>query len=98
MLAVALENIVFTHVHFDVQIAWRATVTSRLALARKANAIAGIDTGRNLDCQALRTAHAALTQAGVAGVLDDGAVAAALRAWLLKLEEALGDAHLANAI
>ena len=98
MFAVALEDLVFAHVHFDVQVARRSAIAPGLAFTREANAITGIDTGGNLDRQALGTAHASLPQAGVAGILDDGAAAAALRARLLKLEEALRNAHLADAI
>src|SRR5262245_29545815 len=84
--------------HFDVQVAWRPAVAAGLALTGKTNAVAGINARRNLDGEPLRAANAALPEAGVAGILDDGAGAAALRARLLKLEEALRDAHLSRAI
>src|SRR5262245_34614230 len=84
--------------YFDVQIARRPPVAPGLALARQADAIAGIHTRGNLYRQALGTAHASLPEAVVAGILDDGAGAAALGAGLLQLEETLRDAHLAGAI
>src|SRR6185503_5167721 len=54
--------------------------------------------GRDLHRQFLGAAHAALPEAGVAGILDDGAGTAALGTGLLQLEEALRNAHLADAI
>ena len=51
-----------------------------------------------LTASRLAAAHAPLAEAGIAGILDDGAGAAALRARLLQLEEALRNAHLADAI
>ena len=98
MLAVALEDLVLAHVDFDVEIARRPAVASRLAFTRQPDAIAGIHAGGNLHRQPLAAPHATLAEAGVAGILDDGAGAAALRARLLQLEEALRNAHLADAI
>src|SRR6185369_280633 len=95
MLAVALENLVRLHVHFDVEIARRSAVAPGLALARQANAIAGVHARRNLHGESLGSAHSTLPQAGVAGILDDGAAATTLGTRLLQLEETLRDAHLA---
>ena len=98
MLAVALEDLVLAHVHFDVQIARRSAVAPGLALARQANAIAGVHARRNLHREPLGSAHSTLPEAGVAGILDDGAAAATLGTRLLQLEEALRDAHLADTV
>src|SRR4029079_15588565 len=73
VLAVALEDLVFAHVHFDVQIAGGGARAHRLALARQADAVAGIDAGWNFHREPLAPAHAPLSQATVAGILDDGA-------------------------
>ena len=97
MLAVALEDRVLAHVNLDVQIARRSAVAPRLALAGEADAIAGIDARGNLDRQLAAAAHAALPEAGVARILDDGARAAAAGTGLLQLEETLRNAHLPGA-
>src|SRR5262245_11201694 len=94
MLALAFENLVRANMHFDIQIAWRPTIATRLTLAREANAIAVVDARRNLHRQLLGAADAALAQAGIARVLDDLARTATTRAGLLQLEEALRYTHL----
>src|SRR5215472_223888 len=97
MLAVALEDRVLAHVHLDVEIAGRAAVAAGLAFAGEAHAILVVDAGRDFHRQLARAAHAPLAEAGVAGVPDDGAGAAAARTGLLQVKEPLADAHLARA-
>ena len=77
------------HVDFNVEIAGRATVAARFALARDADTIAGVDAGRNLDRQRFGATDATLAQTRVTGVADDRSGAAAARARLLQLKEAL---------
>src|SRR5271168_1602771 len=95
MTAVPLENGVFAHPDFNIQVAGGTAVSSRLALAIQANAIAGIDAGRNLHGQRLLLTHAALSITGVAGIGDDFAAALAARAGLLDGEYRLLHPHLA---
>src|SRR3984893_13872996 len=97
VLAVALEDGVFAHVHFDVQVPGRTAVASGFALARQAHAIAIVDTGWHLDRELAGAAHPALPHARVAGIAHDGARPAATRTGLLQLEEALRNAHLPGA-
>ena len=85
------------HVDADVQISRRSAVLPRLALARQADAIAVVDAGRHLHLMGLAVAHPPLAAAGHAGVTDDPAGAAALRAGLLDGEEALAHADVAVA-
>src|SRR6185369_7218644 len=96
VLAVALEDLVLAYVHFDIQIARRSAVAPGLALTGEADPVASVDARGNLDREPLGSAHAALAQAGVAGILDDGAGPATLRTGLLELEETLRDAHLSD--
>src|SRR4029077_17471031 len=97
VLAVALEDGMFAHVHFDIQVTGRTAVASGFALARQAHSIAIVDSGGHFDRELAGAAHPALPQAGVAGIADDGARPAATRTGLLQLEEALGNAHLPGA-
>src|SRR5690606_9134363 len=70
---------------------------ARLAFARQADAVAGIDTGRHLDRQGLVFLDATLVVTVVTGVGDHLAAAMAARAGLLHREEALLHAHLTDA-
>ncbi len=79
MTAVSLEYGVFAHADFNVQIACRAAVAARFALAGQANAIAGVDARGNLHGERLLLANAALPITSVAGIGND--FAAALAAW-----------------
>src|SRR5580700_4478135 len=79
VLAVALEYRVLAHLHFDIQVARRAAIPARLALARQAYAIAGVDARRHFHRELARAAHAALAEAGVAGIAHDRAAAATAR-------------------
>src|SRR5690606_1749280 len=78
------------------QVASRATMGTRLALARQANAVTGIDTRWHLDRQRLVLLDTAFAVARGAGVGNDLALAMAARAGLLYREEALLHAHLAD--
>jgi hypothetical protein len=94
VFAVALEDLVLAHVHFDVKIARRSAIATRLAspdsrMRSPVSTPAGILTASRLE---RRTRP--LAEAVVAGILDRRAGTAALRAGLLQLEEALRDAHL----
>jgi hypothetical protein len=97
MLAIALEDRVFPHVHFDVQIAGRPAISASLTLAAQADPISGINAGGDLDGQLAGATHPPLAEAGVAGVLDNGAVPTAAGTGLLELEEALGNPDLPGA-
>src|SRR3984893_10256741 len=94
VLTVALEDGMFAHVHFDIQVPGRTAVAPGFALARQSHAIAIVDSRGHLDRQLARAAHPALPEARVAGIADDGARPPATRTGLLQLEEALRDAHL----
>src|SRR6195256_4611772 len=94
VLAVALEDGVFAHLHFDIQVPRRTAVASGLTLAREPHAVAVVDSGRHFHRQLAGAAHPALSQARVAGIAHDAARPAAARTGLLQLEEALRDAHL----
>jgi hypothetical protein len=94
MLAIALKDRVFPHVHFDVQVTGRPAVSASLTLAAQADPISGIDARGYLDGQLAGATHAPLAEAGVAGILDNSAVPAAARTGLLELEEALGNPDL----
>ena len=89
MLAVALEDLMLAHVDFDVEVARWSAIASGLALARQANAIAGVHARRNLHGKPLGSAHSTLAETRIAGILDDGAAATTLGARLLQLEETL---------
>ncbi len=96
--AVAGENRVFLDADLHVQIArWPARFAG-LAFAAQADAVAGIDAGRNLDRQGLGFLDPALALAGAAGVFDLLAGAAAGGAGLLHGEEALLHAYRAMAL
>src|SRR5207248_9684173 len=73
----------------DVQVAVRAAVLARLALALEADAGAVLRPGRNLDRVALRAPLAARAAARAARLLDHRPVPAAARARLREREEAL---------
>src|SRR5580692_2880733 len=97
MTAVTLEYGVFAHPNFNVQVAGRAAISTRLALAVQANAIAGIDSGGDLHGKRLLLANASLSIAGVARIGNDFAAAFAARAGLLDGEYRLLDPNLALA-
>src|SRR6185312_848552 len=94
MLTVALEYRVLFDSDLNVQVTGRPAVAPRLTLAAQTDTVASINARGNLHRQLLRPAHTTLAEAGIAGILDDGTVAAATGTGLLELEEALGNAHL----
>ena len=96
IVAIALENIVRLDANLNVQIARRATIDPRLAIAAAANAHAAVDTGGNFHLQRFLLLDLALAMAAGAGLGDDLARAPAVRAGLLHAEKAL--AHLHRAI
>ena len=98
VVVVALEDGVVLDVDDHIQVAGRTAVHAMFAFAREADAVALVDTGRNLDRQRLVRLDAPCAVAGAAGVLDLLAVAVAHRAGLLDAEEALLHAHLAVAL
>src|SRR3970040_3020477 len=95
VVSVALEDLVLAHAHVDVQVAGRGARRSRLALARQPDAVAAVDARRDLHRQGLGLFDPALAVAVGAGVGDDLAAAAAVRAALLHRENAALEAYLA---
>ena len=67
MLAVALEDRVLAHVDHHVEVARRPALGSGLALAREADAVAGIHAWRHLDRERLLLFDAALAVAAPQG-------------------------------
>ena len=76
----------------------RAAVATGIALAAQCNVLIVIDTGRDLDLQRFAGGSLAGAAAGLAGVLDDGTAAAAMRAGLLALHHTKGGALLGHNI
>src|SRR3569832_1125078 len=68
-----------------------------LALAREADAVAVVDTGRDLHLQGLVLLHATLTMAAAARVANHTAAPVTARAGLLQGKEALLHTHLSRA-
>ena len=97
MLAVALENRMLLDGHLHEQIARRPPFGARFPLAGQTNAIAGVHARRHFYRQLLGFLYPPLPAAGGAGVGDGAAAAAAGRAGLLHLKEALLHAHLSGA-
>ena len=98
VVAVALEDVVLFHAHFNVEVAGRAAVHAGFAVAGGAQAHAVVDAGGNLDFQRLVRFDLALAVAGGAGVFDQLAAAPAVRAGLLHAEKALAHLHDALAV
>ena len=82
----------------DVQVAGRAAVGTRLAVAGRADAHAVVDAGGHLDLQRLGLLDATGTVTGLARILHHLATAVAGGTGLLHREEALLHAHLALAV
>ncbi|MNN94567.1 hypothetical protein D3C81_2132160 [compost metagenome] len=59
IVAVALEDLVLLDVDFHIQVARRAAIDARLAIAAGADAHAVVDAGRDFDLQGLVAADAA---------------------------------------
>ena len=85
IIAVALKHGVGLDRHMYDHVTGRAAVATCIALAAQCNVLIVIDTGRDLDLQRLAGGSLAGAAAGLAGVLDDGTAAAAVRAGLLAL-------------
>ncbi len=86
------------HANFDIEVAGRAAIAARLALAIQADAIAGIDARRHFDRQRLLLPDPTLAEAGIAGIGYDFAAALAARTGLLDGENGLLHPDLALAI
>src|SRR5690606_6395502 len=91
----ALEHRVLLDVDLDIQVARRPAIGARLAVARRADAHAIVDTGRDLHFQRLVALDASGAAAGRAWLGNDLAAAMAFRAGLLDAAEALLHADLA---
>src|SRR5574343_1134040 len=98
VVAVALEDVVLLDADLDVEVARRAAVHAGLAIARRADAHALVDAGRDLDLQRLLLLDLSLAVAAGAGGGNDLAAAVAVRAGLLDAEEALAHVHRAGAL
>src|SRR5688572_2792468 len=94
--AVAVEDRVLPHGDLDVEIAGRAAIPPRFALACQPDAVAVVDARRHLDRKALVHARAAVAGALRTGILDDRATPLASRAGLLDRKDALADPDLAG--
>src|SRR6185369_2538010 len=98
VVAVTLEDLVLLDADLDVEIAVRAAVRPRLAVAARADPHAFVDAGRDLDLERLVALEAALAVARLARLGDDLAAAVARRAHLLDAEEALAHLHRSRAV
>jgi hypothetical protein len=94
----ALKDRVRLEVNLDVQVARRPTIDAVLTLAREPNAIALIDSGRNLDRQRLVLLDPTRAVTRRTGVGNEAAGAVTLRAGLLDREETLLQANLTAAL
>src|SRR5690242_4126055 len=97
VVAIALENLVLAHAHFNIEIARSRAGWPGLALAGKADAIAGIYAGGNAHRQRAFVLQPALAVAGLAGILDHPTGAAAMRTGLLDRKNAVLHSHAAHA-
>src|SRR5690606_27959227 len=88
VVAVAHEDPVRPYPHLDVEVARRRAGRTGLALAGKTDAVAAVDTGRNLHRQHLFLLDPAIAVARRAGIGDHLTAAAAVRARLLHGEDA----------
>src|SRR5471030_714070 len=93
VVAVAFEHRMLLDVNLDVQIAARTAVDARLAVTRRANPHAVVNTRWNLHFQRLRFLHLARAVAMSARLRNVAAGSVTLRASLLDAEKALRHAH-----
>lgn len=93
IITVALKDVMLFEPNFNVQVARRATVGTRLTIARATDAHATVDTGWNLDLESFLPLDLALAVAGTAGLGNDLASPAAGGAGLLNAEKALAHLH-----
>ena len=91
--AVAFEYFVRLHMHGDIQIARRRAVAAGFALAAQTDALAVVDTGRNIHFHRFAGLHPALAAAFQARVFDFLARAVAGGTGLLHLENRLADVY-----
>src|SRR5439155_462495 len=94
VVVVALKNRMGLDLDLHVKITCRSATDPGLALARKANAIAVVYAGGNLDRERFLFFHSRGTVAGRAGLGDDLSSSLALRARLLDGEKPLLHAYL----
>src|SRR6218665_743666 len=97
VIAIALEDVVLSQPDLDVQIARWPAIGAMLAIAGAADAHAAVGAGGKPDFQRLLLFDLALAVAGHAGLGNDLARAAAVRAGLLHAEDALAHLHRAAA-
>ena len=95
IMPVALEDGVLGHREENIKIAIGPAIGSRRAFARKPDAGAFLDARRHIHGKRAFLLYLARAAAGLAGMADDLARAAALGAAALDGEEALAGAHLA---
>src|SRR5204862_6242986 len=98
VVAVSIEDAVFLHVDHDIEVARRAAVDARLALAGEADAVAFVHARRDLHRERLVLLDAPGAAAGRAGIRDHLAAAVAGGTGLLDGEETLRQAHGALAV
>jgi hypothetical protein len=94
IVAFTLKYSVLFDVNHNIQIAWRATIHARFAFATQANAIAFVDTGRNLNRECFMRLYAARAFTITAWIRNVFARAMACRARLLHAKEALRNTNL----
>src|ERR1700744_6014805 len=93
VMTVALEDRMLGYRQEDVEIAGRAAIDAGRTFIRQADTRAFLNPGRHIDIQRPFLLHQARAAAGLAGMTDDLAIAAARRAGTLDGEEALGGTH-----
>jgi hypothetical protein len=93
VVTITLENVVLLEANLNVQVTGRAAVGARFTVARAANAHAVVNARRDFDFECFLLFEFALATARRAGVGDDFAGAAAVRAGLLHAEKALAHLH-----
>ena len=98
VVALAFEDVVLAQPDLDVEVAGRAAILARFAVAAGADALAVVDARGDLDFQRLLLLDLALAAAGGAGLGNDLAGAVAVRAGLLHAEETLAHLHHALAV
>ena len=91
--AVAFEYFVRLHMHGDIQIARRRAVAAGFALAAQTDALAVVDTGRNIHFHRFAGLHPALTAAFQARVFDFLARTVTDVTGLLHLKNRLADVY-----
>ena len=98
VVAVALKNLMGLDMQNDVQIAGRAALDSRLAVAGGTEADAGVHAGGDFDGDLGGAFAAAAAAAGAARLVNNTSAPAAARAGLGDAEDAAGSDDLAAAV